>query len=269
MTRPRKRFGQHFLESAWADKVVDAIAPSPTDRFLEIGPGPGALTLRLAPRVALLTAIEVDRDLAARLARAVPANTTIVVGDVLDQNVAAFASGGPLRVAGNLPYNIASPILFALLDAVRHRHPIVDATLMLQLEMAERLVAPVGTHEYGVLTILTGLRADIRNVLELPPGAFRPMPKVRSALIRLTFRPPAVPISDEALFERLVRSIFMHRRKMMSNTLRPLADELGVDAAAALAATAIDPRRRPETLQLAELARLADYLNAGRGRAVL
>jgi len=269
MTRPRKRFGQHFLESAWADKVVAAIAPSPTDRFVEIGPGPGALTLRLAPRVAHLTAIEVDRDLAARLARAVPSNTTIVAGDVLEQNIAEFAAAGPLRVAGNLPYNIASPILFALLDAVRDRNPIVDATLMVQLEMAERLVAPVGTHEYGVLTILAGLRADIRSVLELPPGAFRPMPKVRSAVIRLTFRQPAVPISDEALFERLVRSIFMHRRKMMSNTLRPLADELGIDAASALVETAIDPRRRPETLQLAELARLADHLAAGRGRAVL
>jgi len=269
VTRPRKRFGQHFLEAAWADKVVDAIAPAPTDRFVEIGPGPGALTLRLAPRVAQLTAIEVDRDLAGRLTDAVPSNTTIVVGDVLEQNIAAFAAAGPVRIAGNLPYNIASPILFALLDAVRERNPIVDATLMLQFEMAERLVAPVGTHEYGVLTILTGLRADVRSVLELPPGAFRPMPRVRSALIRLTFREPLVPISDEALFERLVRSIFMHRRKMMSNTLRPLADELGVDAARALAAAAIDPRRRPETLQLAELARLADRLNPGRGRAVL
>jgi 16S rRNA (adenine1518-N6/adenine1519-N6)-dimethyltransferase len=269
VTRPRKRFGQHFLEAAWADKVVDAIAPSPGDRFVEIGPGPGALTLRLAARVAQLTAIEVDRDLAARLTRAVPANTTIVVGDVLEQNIATYAAGGRLRVAGNLPYNIASPILFGLLDAVRDGNPIVDATLMVQLEMAERLAAPVGTHQYGVLTILTSLRADVRNVLELPPGAFRPMPKVRSALIRLTFRPPPVPVSDEALFERLVRSIFMHRRKMMSNTLRPLADELGVDAARALSAAEIDPRRRPETLQLAELARLADYLDAGRGRAVL
>jgi 16S rRNA (adenine1518-N6/adenine1519-N6)-dimethyltransferase len=269
VTRPRKRFGQHFLEAAWAEKVVEAIAPSPTDRFVEIGPGPGALTLRLAPRVAELTAIEVDRDLASRLTRAVPANTTIVVGDVLKQNIAAFAAAGPLRVAGNLPYNIASPILFELLDAVRDRNPIVDATLMVQLEMAERLVARPGTHEYGVLTILTGLRADVRSVLELPPGAFRPMPKVRSALIRLTFHQPVLPIADEALFGRLVRSIFMHRRKMMSNTLRPLADELDVDAGQALAASEIDAHRRPETLQLAELARLADYLNAARGRAVL
>jgi 16S rRNA (adenine1518-N6/adenine1519-N6)-dimethyltransferase len=266
---PRKRFGQHFLEAAWADKVVDAVAPSPADRFIEIGPGPGALTLRLAPRVGRLTAIEVDRDLAARLTRVVPANTRIVVGDILEQDIAGFAAGDPLRVAGNLPYNIASPILFALLDAVRTGHPIVDATLMLQLEMAERLVAAVGTHEYGVLTILTGLRADVRHLLALPPGAFRPMPRVRSALIRLTFRRPTVRIADEALFERLVRSIFMHRRKMMSNTLRPLAEQLDVDASRALALAEIDPRRRPETLQLAELARLAEHLDAGRGRGVL
>jgi 16S rRNA (adenine1518-N6/adenine1519-N6)-dimethyltransferase len=245
------------------------MAPAPTDRYIEIGPGPGALTLRLAPRVSQVTAIEVDRDLAARLTHSVPDNTRVIVGDVLQQDVAAFASNGPLRIAGNLPYNIASPILFAILHAVRTGSPILDATLMLQMEMAERLVAPVGTHEYGVLTILIGLRADVRNLLTLPPGAFRPMPKVRSALVRLTFRTPAVPLVDELLFERLVRSIFMHRRKMMANTLKPLADEMRFDAARVLAAAAIDPRRRPETLQLTELADLVAIIAASRGPAVL
>lgn len=248
---------------------MDAIAPSPTDRFIEIGPGTGALTLRLAPRVSRLTAIEVDRDLAGRLTSTVPDNTRVVVGDVLHQDIAAFATEGPLRVAGNLPYNIASPILFAILNAVRTGSPIQDATLMLQMEMAERLVAPVGTHEYGVLTILIGLRAEVRNLLTLPPGAFRPMPKVRSALVRVTFTAPTVPVVDDQLFERLVRSIFMHRRKMMGNTLKPLADEMRFDASRALDAARIDARRRPETLQLAELADLVAVVNAARHRAML
>ncbi|HEY7058070.1 MAG TPA: 16S rRNA (adenine(1518)-N(6)/adenine(1519)-N(6))-dimethyltransferase RsmA [Vicinamibacterales bacterium] len=267
--RPRKRFGQHFLEAAWADKVVDAIDPAPTDCFVEIGPGPGALTLRLARRVARLTAIEIDRDLAAQLTRSVPGNTQIVVGDIVDQDFAALAADGPIRVAGNLPYNVASPILFSLLGCIRRGAPIVDATIMLQVEMAERLIAKVGTHEYGVLTILVGLRADLHHLLALPPGAFRPMPKVRSALVRLTFRPPAVALADEGLFERLVRSLFMHRRKMLANALRPVADEARVDPVRALRASGIDPRRRPETLQLAELARLVQVLASADATAVL
>ena len=258
----KKRFGQHFLEAAWADKVVDAIAPAPADRFVEIGPGPGALTRRLAPRVSHLTAIEVDRDLAATLERSVPANTTIVTGDVLEEDFARFTTGGPIRVAGNLPYNISSPILFALLNTARRTGAMVDATVMLQFEVAERLVAPVGTHEYGVLTILTSLYADIERLLILPPGAFRPMPKVRSAVVRLTFRPPPVAIADEHVFERLVRTLFMQRRKMLLNSLRPFAEALGREPGPALAAAAIDPRRRPETLQLAELARLVEILTA-------
>ena len=156
-----------------------------------------------------------------------------------------------------------------MLDAVRRGLPILDATLMLQVEMAERLVAAVGTHEYGVLTILTALRAEVRQLLALPPGAFRPMPRVRSALVRLTFRPPAVTLVDQTLFERLVRSIFTQRRKMLGNALRPLAEVIGVDPIRTLAAAGIDPRRRPETLQLAELALLADVLAVGNERAVL
>jgi 16S rRNA (adenine1518-N6/adenine1519-N6)-dimethyltransferase len=110
--RPRKRFGQHFLEPAWADRVVDAIDPQPSDRFLEIGPGPGALTRRLAPRVSHLTAIEVDRDLAAALAHEAIPNVEVVAGDVLEMDPGPAVGGGPLRIAGHLPYNISSPILF-------------------------------------------------------------------------------------------------------------------------------------------------------------
>jgi len=262
--RPRKRFGQHFLEPAWAEKVVEAIAPRPDDRFLEIGPGAGIITTRLAARVRELTAVEIDRDLAARLAPSLPSNARVIVGDVLSVDLAELTAGGPLRVAGNLPYNISSPILFKLMDTARRTAAIRDATVMLQAEVAERLIAPVGTSDYGVLGILTRLSADVTRVLTLPPGAFRPMPRVRSAVVRLAFRPPTVEIDDLASFERLVRTIFTQRRKTMVNALRPFAEPLGVHPLAALTAADIYPRRRPETLELGEIARLANSLARAR-----
>src|SRR5215471_14228514 len=146
--RPRKRFGQHFLAPAWADKVVEAIAPRPDDRFLEIGPGPGVLTTRLAARAAHVTAIEIDRDLADELRATLPATVDVVTADVLDVDLGSYLAGGPLRVAGNLPYNISSPILFKLLAAQRQGQSLFpagnqdsprfrDATLMLQREVAD------------------------------------------------------------------------------------------------------------------------------------
>ena len=269
MVRARKHLGQHFLEPAWADKLVAAIEPQAGDRFLEIGPGPGALTLRLAPRVAHLTAVEVDRDLAARLEPRLPQNVELVVADFLDLNLAPLLQPGPLRVAGNLPYNISSPILFKLLEVAREppspepRAPspdarVVDATLMLQREVAERLEARPGSKDYGVLSISVQLYADARRVLSLPPGAFRPAPKVHSAVVRLTFRPPPWSPRDERVFEAMVRSMFTQRRKTLANALGPFAEAQAVRAVAVLEAAGIDPSRRPETLDLAELTRLAD-----------
>ena len=271
MVRARRRFGQHFLEPAWADKLVSAIEPVAGDRFLEIGPGPGALTLRLAPRVAHLTAVEVDRDLAAALTPQLPSNVDLVVADFLNLDLARFLESGPLRVAGNLPYNISSPILFKLIDVARQlgepeRQPpapspqprILDATLMLQREVAERLEARPGSKDYGVLSISVQLYADVRRVLSLPPGAFRPAPKVHSAVVRLTFRPPPLSPRDERVFEAMVRSMFTQRRKTLANALSPFAGTREVRAVAALKAAGIDPSRRPETLDLAELTRLAD-----------
>ena len=256
--RAKKRYGQHFLQGVWADKLVDAIQPRSDDRFLEIGPGPGALTLRLAPRVAALTAIEVDPDMVAELQPEVPPNVTLVQQDFLDADIRALLGSGPRRVVGNLPYNVSSPILFRILDAHRTRGGIVDATFMLQREVAERIESGPGTKDYGVLSILVQLHADVRRVLTLPPGAFRPQPKVHSAVVRLTFRPPAVMLADEAAFERMVRSMFTQRRKTLANALKPFAETAGRSAPGALAAADIDPSRRPETLQLTELARLAD-----------
>jgi 16S rRNA (adenine1518-N6/adenine1519-N6)-dimethyltransferase len=176
---------------------------------------------------------------------------------------------GPVRVAGNLPYNISSPILIKLIEAARASAPepanprirepmILNATLMLQREVAERLEARPGSKGYGVLSISVQLYADVRRVLSLPPGAFRPAPKVHSAVVRLTFRPPPSPPRDERVFEAMVRSMFTQRRKTLANALGPFAEARGLRAAAALAASGIDPSRRPETLELAELTRLAD-----------
>ena len=265
MAVARKRLGQHFLEPVWADKVTDAIAPSPDDVFLEIGPGPGILTLKLAPKVARLIAIEIDRDLIAALAPKLPSNASIVPGDVLDADLDAALPEGdaPLRIAGNLPYNISSPILFRLLDLQAMR-PVKDATLMLQREVADRIVAKPGTSEYGVLSVLLQWRADIVRVLAIPPGAFRPPPAVRSALIRLTFRPPAFALKDPGLFEQMVRSMFTQRRKTLANALVPFARTIGVDGGRVLAELGIDPRRRPETLEVIETARLADAFAAAK-----
>ncbi len=262
MTRPRKRFGQHFLEPVWADKVVAAIAPSAGDSFLEIGPGPGILTLALAPKVARLVAVEIDRDLAAALAPRLPSNATIVTADVLDLDVHAALTNagvsGPIRIAGNLPYNISSPILFRLL-ALASERPVNDATLMLQREVADRIAAKPGTAEYGVLSVLVQWRTDVVRLLTIPPGAFRPPPDVRSALIRLTFRAPSVAVKDPSIFERMVRSMFTQRRKTLANALAAFGQETGTDPAELLARAGIDSRRRAETLEIVEIARLADH----------
>ncbi|HEY7501502.1 MAG TPA: 16S rRNA (adenine(1518)-N(6)/adenine(1519)-N(6))-dimethyltransferase RsmA [Vicinamibacterales bacterium] len=262
--KARKKYGQHFLENAWADKLIAAIGPSARDRFLEIGPGPGALTVRLAAAVAHVTAVEVDPEMVGALRSRVPSNVTIVHQDFLAFDLAAFAreSREPLRIAGNLPYNISSPILFTLLRAHRDGAPIADATLMLQREVADRIEAKPGTKDYGTLSIFVQLRARVRRVLALPPGAFRPSPKVHSAVLRLDFHDPEATVSDEDIFERLVRSIFTERRKTLSNALRRFAEEHGLDPREAIDRAGLDGIRRPETLQLTELARLADVFSS-------
>lgn len=274
--KARKRFGQHFLEPAWVAKLLTAIAPQPTDRVIEIGPGRGALTEPLAGQVDRLVVIEVDRDLAAALETRHLPNVTVITQDVLEVDVADVARReleatrtSPVRVVGNLPYNISSPILFRLLDVARTTSLLQDAILMLQKEVADRLVASPGTGDYGVLTLTTALGAEVTRLLSLPPGAFRPAPAVRSAVVRLAFRPPPVPLKDPAVYVALVRSIFTQRRKTLGNALRSFADSWNMTPTGALAAADIDPMRRPETLQLIEVARLADVFAAQKSRAVL
>ncbi|HUU36489.1 MAG TPA: 16S rRNA (adenine(1518)-N(6)/adenine(1519)-N(6))-dimethyltransferase RsmA [Vicinamibacterales bacterium] len=267
--RARKRFGQHFLEPAWCAKVVEACRPLASDAFVEIGPGTGALTLPLAARVGRVLAVEIDRNLAATLEKHGLANLTVHTGDVLDADLDALLDGwaGPdrtsaIRVVGNLPYNISSPILFMLAALSMRRPGLVDATLMVQAEVADRLVAQPRTGEYGVLTLMAALTAEVERLFELPPGAFRPRPKVRSALVRLRFRTPPFPILNRDTLVRLVRMVFTQRRKTIANGLRAAASGAGVDAGAILAAAGIDPMRRPETLQLVEFAALADAWQA-------
>jgi 16S rRNA (adenine1518-N6/adenine1519-N6)-dimethyltransferase len=266
MVKARKRFGQHFLEAAWVQKLITAAALGADDSVLEIGPGRAAITTPLSATVKRLLAVEVDRDLAADLEAAALPNVTVVTGDVLSVDLEPIITrwlgtpmgpGNPVRVVGNLPYNISSPILFMLLELAAKTDGLRDATLMLQKEVADRLLAKVGTGDYGVLTVLTALHADVSRVLALPPGAFRPPPKVHSAVVRLTFRPAAVEIPDEALFVRMVRTMFTQRRKTIGNALKPFGVERSANVAAALATARIDPMRRPETLELAEMAALA------------
>jgi len=257
--RARKRFGQHFLESAWVAKLVDSLNASPNDTFLEIGPGRGALTKPLAPRVRQIVAVEIDRDLAAALPAHVPPNVRVVEADFLDANLDDVLGGEtlPVRVVGNLPYNVSSPILFKLLAAQDSGRRLSDATLMLQREVADRLVANPGTGDYGALAIQVALHAQVERVLTLPPGAFRPPPKVTSAVVRLRFGPPRFDIGDPAVFERVVRGVFLQRRKTMANALRPVADSFGRSAPELLEKAGIDGTRRPEELTVEDMARLA------------
>jgi 16S rRNA (adenine1518-N6/adenine1519-N6)-dimethyltransferase len=259
LPRARKRFGQHFLEPAWVEKLIAALGTSPTDTFLEIGPGRGALTRALAPHVARIIAVEIDRDLASVLPGRVPANVRVVTGDFLDVDLDDVLRDEPrpLRVIGNLPYNVASPILFRLLHAAEEGRRFRDATLMLQKEVADRLTARVGSAGYGALAIQVSLLADVERVLTLPPGAFRPPPKVTSALVRLRFRSPAVNVGDVATFERVVRGMFLQRRKTLLNALRPVATSFGKLAPQLIDQAGLDPSKRPQMLTLEDMARLS------------
>ncbi len=252
--------------------------------FLEIGPGEGALTLPLAARGVPIVAVEIDRDLARGLASRVPPSVMIITGDILETDVVPFltgirqqatayetrSGGGELikpryRIAANLPYNISTPVLFKLFAIQRADALFFDATLMLQLELADRLAAGAGKRDTGVLSVMAALDADVKKLMRLPPGAFAPPPKVQSAIVQLTFRRHGLRIPDEKLFEQMVQALFGQRRKTILNALKPFDRSAG----AVLALAGLDPRRRAETLQLTELARLAELFTAVRKPAVL
>jgi 16S rRNA (adenine1518-N6/adenine1519-N6)-dimethyltransferase len=246
------------LEPAWVAKLVAALDARADETFLEIGPGRGALTVPLAAKVRHLVAVELDRDLAAALAEKLP-DIQLVQADFLDVDLTDLLRNcaTPVRVVGNLPYNVASPILFKLLHDSDEGRRLADATLMLQREVADRVVAKPGTDGYGALAIQVALLADAERVLSLPPGAFRPPPKVRSAAVRLRFRSPAVDVGDRSVFEKLVRGLFLQRRKTLGNALKPVAYSAGRSVAELIERARVDAGKRPEALTLDDFARLA------------
>jgi 16S rRNA (adenine1518-N6/adenine1519-N6)-dimethyltransferase len=246
---PRKRFGQHFLHDPWVlSRIVDAIAPQAGDALVEIGPGEGALTRPLLARIPSLTAVEIDRDLAAALvAEFPPERLRVIVADALDYDFSALPTG--LRVVGNLPYNVSTPLLFhlaAFADRVRDMH------FMLQLEVVDRMAASHSTPAYGRLSVMLQRRFRIQRLFKVAPGAFRPPPKVESAVVRLTPLPAAevVPL-DERLFGTVVTRAFGARRKTLRNALSSLIDAEG------LSALGIDPGLRPENVSPADYIRIA------------
>ena len=252
--------GQHFLEPAWTAKVIDALAPTANDRVLEIGPGRGALTVPIGARVARLLAVELDAGLARTLRARVPDNVEVIEQDILALDLAAAARrlrrgasrDSALRVAGNLPYAVSAPILARLLREA-HAAGFHDAVVMLQREVADRVIAGPGSRDYGPLAILAALHADARRLLELPPGAFRPPPLVRSTLVALTFREPVRAPADPVRFEQLVRQLFTQRRKQVANALPPAPAGVNRDAAAICRSARLDPARRPGSLAPDEL----------------
>ena len=246
----KKRFGQHFLHDAHiVARIVAAFAPKPADRVVEIGPGPGALTRPLLEILPELHVVELDRDWVARLAQDYPPTRLhLHAADALRFDFAALApAGGRIRLIGNLPYNISTPLLFHL---IAQRHAIQDMLFMLQREVVERLLAPPGGKDYGRLSVMVQWYCDVERVLNVGAGAFRPPPKVESAVVRLRPRLPRATV-DEARFAQIVQAAFSTRRKTLRNSLRAyLAPE-------AMQAAGIDPSRRAETLSLEEFARLS------------
>ena len=260
--KKQKRLGQHFLEYSWIKKLIDAVQVSSGDTFLEIGAGLGALTIPLATKAHKVIAVEIDKKLSEELKIKTPENVEVVTADFLKMGLVKFLESEkkPIRVIGNLPYNISSPILFRLIATHDSGLLFSDATLMLQNEVAERLVAVPGNKLYGVLAIQVSLHAERTKLLTLPPGAFRPQPKVTSAVVNLRFHSNPFDANTLQVFEWLTRGLFMQRRKTLANALQALISERGLNSRKVLSFLDINPIRRPETLELDEISALTRHL---------
>jgi 16S rRNA (adenine1518-N6/adenine1519-N6)-dimethyltransferase len=254
MHRPRKRYGQNFLvDRGIVAKILALIDPKPEDRVVEIGPGLGVLTEPLLQRLPSLDVVEIDRDLSATLAERFPEDRLrIHVGDALAFDFCAL--GLELRVVGNLPYNISTPLLFHLAASARC---VRDCHFMLQREVVQRMAAEPGGKEYGRLTVMLQYRFRVEKLLRVPAGAFNPVPQVESAFVRLTpYRQlPSVAV-DEDLFAEVVRAAFTQRRKTLRNALR---DHASADE---LSGIGIDPGLRPERLSVTQFVRIANAVTA-------
>lgn len=251
--RPRKRLGQHFLhDPAVIRRIIETIAPEACDHMLEIGGGRGALTVPLLERVKKLQVIEKDRRLIESLRALAPADRlSVIEADALEFDYSRVVpTPGSLRIVGNLPYNISTPLLFRFL---RNRLWIRDLHLMLQKEVADRISASPGTKDYGRLTIMLAAWTEIEACFEIGPGAFTPPPKVRSTFLRIILRDtPRFEIADRSAFERLVILAFSMRRKTLRRILKGSLSEDDLISAG------FDPQARPETLAPAEFARLSE-----------
>lgn len=253
----RKRFGQHFLHDPGViHRILSAIDAKPGDAVVEIGPGRGALTRALLEDAGALDAIEIDRDLAAQLRDSFQGRAlTLHEADALRFDFAALARerGARLRVVGNLPYNVSTPLLFHLLE---HPRAIADLHVMLQKEVIDRIVATPGSGEYGRLTVMLAPWISAERLFDVGPGAFRPPPRVWSAVARLVMRErPAFDVDER--FGRVVAAAFAQRRKTLRNALRSLLDATAIESAG------VDPGARPETLSPEAFGALARLLPTG------
>ena len=251
--RARKRFGQHFLsDPGIIDAIVRAVHPTADDVIVEIGPGQGAITDALARSAGHLHAVELDRDLVARLRRRYEDNPNVTVheADALQFDFASL--GDRIRVVGNLPYNISTPLLFHLL---KFRSRILDMHFMLQKEVGDRMAASPGSKAYGRLGIMLGCHLNIESLFDVPREAFDPPPEVTSAVVRLDPLPPGTfDIQDEAGLSTLVSTAFMQRRKTLRNSLKKSVEAIDFEA------VGIDASRRPEQISIGDYVRLSNHL---------
>ncbi|WP_455209335.1 16S rRNA (adenine(1518)-N(6)/adenine(1519)-N(6))-dimethyltransferase RsmA [Kaarinaea lacus] len=255
--RPRKRFGQNFLkDNVVVQQIVYAIAPTATDHVVEIGPGMGVMTQAILPCVKYLDAVELDRDLVAKLKQAPLAlgNFTIHSADALKFDFCSLVKAGEqLRIVGNLPYNISTPLIFHLLQQIKC---VADMHFMLQKEVVDRLAAAPGDSAYGKLSVMVQYYCYVEKLFNVSPEAFSPPPKVDSAVVRMIpHREPPIQVHDLLLFEQVVSAAFAQRRKTLRNNLKTLISSESMQA------NGIDPSRRAETLSLQEFALLANLLS--------
>ncbi|WP_141455804.1 16S rRNA (adenine(1518)-N(6)/adenine(1519)-N(6))-dimethyltransferase RsmA [Pseudoxanthomonas sp. z9] len=254
---PKKSLGQHFLtDRGYIERIVLAVDPKPGDRLVEIGPGQGAITMPLLRRHGELTAIEFDRDLITPLMEASEGvgRLTIIHKDVLAVDFGKLAGDDRLRLVGNLPYNLSSPILF---HALEHAASIRDMVFMLQKEVVDRMAAGPGSKVYGRLSVMLQAYCTVTPLFVVPPGAFRPPPKVDSAVVRMVPRPPAeIGVTDPQRFTEVVRAAFGQRRKTLRNALSGVCD------AAAIEAAGLSPDARAEQVEVAGFIRLANQAPA-------
>ncbi|MBM0108467.1 16S rRNA (adenine(1518)-N(6)/adenine(1519)-N(6))-dimethyltransferase RsmA [Steroidobacter sp. S1-65] len=260
MHQPRKRFGQHFLHDPGViGRIVAAIAPQPQDRMVEIGPGLGALTIPLLARLNELHAVEIDRDAIRHLRDITSDDPRLQIhsADVLEFSFAHIYEAGPkserLRLVGNLPYNISTPLLFHLIE---QRALILDMHFMLQKEVVDRMAAAPGSEHYGRLTVMLAPWVRVEPLFDIGPGAFRPPPKVVSTVVRLTPHETPLQIGEPRQFATVVAAAFQQRRKTLRNALKPLLDTEDIVAAG------IDPGLRAEVLSPAEFIALSQRLAA-------